>query len=404
MFARIAAWWKVALGVVAGAVIALGTFITNADKILSFFHINIAQIVAGDTEISIRVDDPGHLAANIGDITLGFANEKNETVKQLVIAGASGKASVPSGSRYKVIWQGPGIDPAHAEDLLTPERTLNVVLIAKKGQTGVAFDLRVGSKDLATSPPTAALLLAPAPTASTEATTFRSAVPQFDRAAAVVGLFETGTTDCAHQIDVSIWPPLVGCLSISSPGLVTSLVAELDRGVPGAVSAVGNDAATLRRLAAANPYAIGPLWPADIDKAAVRRRLLGLPDVWIAYENQALALYQQALQEAHNFDLRSERGTLLVFDRMIQTGVASVRAVRAAFDQQVKQAKTPPTEPDRIALVAKLLQEGVRPSPAIPTVQVLTRQRIQLIATGVGTFHGIEFDLDKLGITTAPVP
>ncbi|HEX3348687.1 MAG TPA: hypothetical protein VHS58_11365 [Acetobacteraceae bacterium] len=64
-----------------------------------------------------------------------------------------------------------------------------------------------------------------------------AAVPEVDRAMAIVGLLETGTTDCARR---AFWiravgaadavAPAICCLSASVPGSLEDVIAALDKG------------------------------------------------------------------------------------------------------------------------------------------------------------------------------
>jgi hypothetical protein len=284
-------------------------------------------------------------------------------------------------------------------------------VLAVKGQSsflltraGVAQDriqLSLRQKDanqatLPTSEPSARLLLSAraVQTVSNPSPVIPAGVlPELDRAVAIVGLFETGTTDCGRHVyflpgaSSGTRVPAVGCLTVSIPGWLGEIITSLDGGDQHRLDVLlGDDAAAIRGLVPDH----GAVLPEPVLREAMQR-LTAAPEFWIAYQARVLAGYAQATDLARQFGLVSERGTLLVFDRLVASGSPAV--AHALRSYQERYPHRPDTEAARIQALGEILAAQAR-TP-------FDKRRIDAIVTGHGSVNGISFDLEQLGIPAA---
>jgi hypothetical protein len=231
-----------------------------------------------------------------------------------------------------------------------------------------------------------------------------SALPELDRAVAIVGLFETGTTDCARRIFYTpafgttpsggAKAPAIGCLAMSIPGWLGEVIAEMDDGDAHRLDTVlGDDAAPIRAYAK-DWHSLPP--PAQLQRAT--EHLVAAPEFWVAYQARVLAGYTSAAKLARQIGLVSERGRLLVFDQIVQRGPAPVaRDARTYSDRYSATAQDrPSTERARIHALGEIFKTETR----TPIARMAAR-RVDTIVSGRGSIRGISFDLDQLGISGA---
>ncbi len=180
----------------------------------------------------------------------------------------------------------------------------------------------------------------PAPSTIRRLGSIRTPSPRLDRAVAVVGLFETGTTDCARRLaivpgSVSSGRSLaVGCVGAMAPGWRTPVLKRLD-GNAGAIEHLFGDDATAARTLLGG----GGINEADVRR--VSRAARGDPEFWIAYQDSVLDAYAQATALAQTAGFVSERGRLLVFDRMANSGVGSVNRAIARYAEAPSRTTHP---------------------------------------------------------------
>ncbi|MDR6955297.1 hypothetical protein J2X65_004676 [Ancylobacter sp. 3268] len=400
--------WLVGLGSVIAAVALV---VGNADKILSFAKTWVAPSLApyftDQAVMTVRIEPGVDLAADV------FAADPANANRAVAVAqarkGEDARLTVPARMLYTLGWQGPGLKAGAAEKLLAVEGG-SVYMLGRKSEADglVELTLRRGaSSDGGGEPPAPAagepsaglLLSARAARAVADpgaAPPASGSLPEFDRALAIVGLFETGTTDCGRRVSVEravrgFGRSLsVGCVGASIPGWLGEMIAALDDGTTRRLDTLlGEDAKPLRALANGFNDVGGD------DLARAGRQLMALPEFRIAYQQRVLDAYRQAAEFARAFGLASERGRLLVFDRLVQAGPGSVRR---ALTQFAALDPAPPTgEPERIAAVGALFagQRSGAPQPAVA-------RRIDTIVTGRGTVRGIAFSLDELGVSATP--
>jgi hypothetical protein len=226
------------------------------------------------------------------------------------------------------------------------------------------------------------------------------ALPELDRAVAIIGLFETGTTDCAHRVsfvpafggDANAVTPAVGCLGMSIPGWLTEVLSTLDGGDSHRLDALLGDHAVAIRNYIADRKAI----PEEGTLRAATDKLTASPEFWIFYQSRVLAAYAQATEVARGVGLLSERGRLLVFDRLIQMGPAMVERATSSYSQKFPGGGSgqPKPESERLTDLGEIFKAmGPR------FVSQFIARRVDTIVTGQGMIRGIAFDLNQLGVS-----
>jgi hypothetical protein len=111
-----------------------------------------------------------------------------------------------------------------------------------------------------------------------------------------------------------------------------------------------------------------------------------------------LAGYARATEVAREIGLVSERGRLLIFDRLVQGGPGPVeRGARTYAERYPATAQDrPSTEQARI----RALGDIFKTDRTIGDMRSVER-RVDTIVSGRGSIRGISFDLDHLGISDA---
>jgi hypothetical protein len=356
---------------------------------------------------------PDPLARPMAELTIGFEGQAEDSLVLLlhdgtyrrgieVTAGTPAVLSVPANTRYRVTWQGQGLLPrSSAEPLVLspgPARWRLVPESRQEDRTLLALELD-GKDRPATRPAEATALLA-----ATLPSPDYALLPELDRATGLVGLFETGTAACATVATLSARQVHLGCLGFAGSAL-GQLLAAVEVRNPGLIDRVlGPQAASIRPvLGQAEPLTDTQIAGLG-DLSALRarlRRLGGSRAFRIAMQELTLAAYRDAHATAAEMGLRSERGVLLVFDRMVQTGRLGMARLRADYLQRIGNglnAAGPEAEARRIATLAELARA------ALPAGQPGPEQRLRIIADGRGETQGIAFDLDAIGIGAAAEP
>ncbi len=248
----------------AGAIAALAILTANLDKVLSFGAKWIAPYVAPYLQptsvltVTIDEDVPGTadvFVANPADDTRAIAVDHVDRSKPAEL-------KVPANVVYTVGWQGAAIEAGAASRILIAEGGAAFHLArsgVSEGQVKVSLRQQEGNEPApAATPPNANLLIS---ARSVQAINSGSvslgagALPELDRAVAIIGLFETGSTDCARRVyfvpafggDANAVTPAVGCLGMSIPGWLTDVLNNLDDGDTHRLDAVlGDHAAAIR--------------------------------------------------------------------------------------------------------------------------------------------------------------
>ena len=114
---------------------------------------------------------------------------------------------------------------------------------------------------------------------------------------------------------------------------------------------------------------------------------LGITPECIAEQMRAAEeIFQKAIRQCENYQLKSERAVALMFDIMVQNGSISY-ATRSRIIDSFKNAKT---EEERLLIVAHYRAEA-----ALPQWREDVRLRKACIALGSGKVHGQRFDIEK---------
>jgi hypothetical protein len=391
----------IAVVAVIGSVAAI---VTNLNSILSF----------GATWIVPRLEPylfpRATIAVEVGsDVsaapTVFIAEEKSQNVVIDSSAAGPGKRAiltVTAKALYKIAWQGSGVEAGAADQIFAGEGD-SVYRLERKGDPidgQVRLVLRQSDSQKSepqAAEPTAALLLSAKALQATKdpgALVVSAVLPELDRALAILGLFETGTTDCARKLawirGGSQSRPWVGCLGMTTPGWLGDVITSLDGGDAHRLDQIVGEHATTLRSLAQNPRANVP----DADLRQAMERLAASPEFWIQYQVRATAAYAEAADAARSLGLTSERGRLLLFDRLAQSGPGGVkRGISAYFDQFPEgSAARPSTEAARIAAVGDIFKAQTTPGLG-------STRRVDTIVTGHGSIRGVGFDLDRLGVS-----
>lgn len=400
--------WLISLG---AAVAAVAVLATNTDQILTigakWLGPVLAPYVNPQAHIAIRLDDK--TAAVVDVFASDPANEAHPLATGRARYGQDVVLSIPANVLYKIGWQGPYIEAGAVAGVLAVKGASTYRLI-RAGEAGGVVKVTLRQTDADVKPfvaaePSAKLLIsAHAVGAANEsaAAIGASALPELDRAVAIVGLFETGTTDCARRV---FYTPAfaapgaktlsVGCLAMSIPGWLADVISAMDGGEARRLDAIlGDDAASFRAYAK-DPHTLPPA--SQLQRAG--ERLVAAPEFWVAYQSRALEAYARSAQVARQIGLVSERGRLLIFNQLIATGPNLV--VRAAKTYAERYPATtqdrPGTEKARIKAFGDILKAQSMPANSLSAVS----KRVDTIVSGHGSIRGIAFDLDQLGVSDA---
>jgi hypothetical protein len=335
---------------------------------------------------------------------------------RVVAAGSSVSFNVPANARYTIAWQGAGFKAAQATGVIVPRDTLRWRLeLSGREQDQDILVLRAenATAPVATAPAPAGILIASTaairgPGASPAAGV--AALPEVDRAQSVIGLFEVGTAPCTATVSVTMYGVGFGCLGVSLPGPAAVIITRLEAQTPSLLDSVlGDEAATVRDAARRG---IGDQsWYLPLAGDAPRRQrlrerlqiLAATPEFRIELQRLMFDFYNLALSQARSLGLQTERGVLFVFDRVVHQGAGAVRAVRSDYETRLA-AEGASLEHQRIALLASLFEQRL-PRVVPQAINERTRERINIFASGKGTFRGVSFDLDALGISDrVPLP
>ena len=380
----------------AGLIAAIALVAHNLDTILATGTKWLGPYLVPKAAISVDTD-----LAVTADVSVADPADKTRAIA-VDRAGRDRKAvlNVPANTYYTIAWQGSGLEGGAAEHVLAVKGASLFRLVRTGEAEGqIKAGLRQsggGESNPVTTEPSAQLLLsarALQAAANPSVGISSGALPELDRATAIVGLFETGTTDCARRVYFIGGTPAVGCLAASIPGWLADVITALDGADARRLDTLlGENAAPIRSFAQ-DAHAV----PQQAQLKQAMDRLTAAPEFWISYQTRALATYAQATDLARQVGLVSERGRLLVFDRLVNAGTGSVaRAVKSYAAQYPEGAAgRPNSEAARIHSLGEIFKSQLRSMPFAANVG----RRIDTIASGRGTVRGVSFDLDQLGVS-----
>jgi hypothetical protein len=401
--------WLISLaGVIATVALVAG----NLEKILEFGSKWISPRLAAQTEMTVALD-PGEQRWVV-HVYVAEPDAKPRKIMAVADATANQPARlrVPAGMTYDIGWQGAGIRAGAASGMLAVKGSSFHLVHTSDVEGQIEFQLRWTEADkpapVVVEPHADLLVSARATQVAADPSIFvaSTALPELDRATMIIGMFETGTTECARQVfympvygSAGRVTPIVGCLSFSmepqSGGALASVIGTLDGGDAHRLDAwLGGDAAALRRYVQDSQA---------IPEAAQMRRtidkLVGLPEFWIAYQRRVLGYYAEATELAGKAGLVSERGRLLFLDRLINVGPGALRRAMQSYAEKWPEGAPgrPATEPERIRALGEIFKAQVPPLP----FKAMIVSRIDTIVTGHGSIRSISFDLNQLGVSDA---
>lgn len=309
----------------AGVIAAIALVAHNLDTILAtgakwlgpYLIPKAAMSVALDADLAITADV---FVADPADKTRAIAFDLARRDRKAVLV-------VPANTFYTIGWQGAGVEAAQPSTSWRPRASpcfawCALARQAVKSRWACAKVTEMNKKPVTTEPSAQLLLSARASQAAANPSIGISsgALPELDRAAAIVGLFETGTTDCARRLYFIRGMAAVGCLAASIPGWLADVIVTLDGGDSHRLdSLLGENAVPIRSFAQ-DAHAV----PRKAQLKQAMERLTAAPEFWISYQARVLAAYAQATDVTRQIGLVSERGRLLVFDRLVNAGAGSV--------------------------------------------------------------------------------
>jgi hypothetical protein len=391
-----------------GAVAAMAVLASNVDKILSitlkWVAPYIVPYISPVAIIQVTLEDGIPGSADIFIAETG--GNPHAIAVDRVQSGRLAKLSVPANIVYTIGWQGSAIEAGATGRVLAVKGESSFHLMkmdTAQGQIKVALrqDDASQATPAATEPSARLLLSAQAVQAAGNAgfSLVAGALPELDRAAAIVGLFETGTTDCARHFmlvrdfrsGANANVPVVGCMGASIPGWLADILTILDEGESHSLDALLGDAASQVRALVRDHQTM----PDDALRAVIER-LTASPEFWVRYQNRVLAAYIDATVAARKAGLTSERGRLLLFDRLVQMGPGGVQTGLRVYNERFPEgaANRPATESQRIRVLGDIFK-----SAAPGVLATAFARRIDTIVSGRGTVRGIAFDLNQLGVS-----
>jgi hypothetical protein len=396
---------------VLGVIATVALLLTNLDSIISFGTKWIGPYLKPRAEISVVLGGDLDFTADV--FVAEPTNETQVVAVDQKLRGRQAVLIVPADTIYTIGWQGPGLEAGAAPHILAV-RGKSSFRLERTGESQgqIQLSLRKSSpsqEELAVIQPSANLLLSARAAQGIDpfASIATSALPELDRAVAIVGLFETGTTDCARRLFYVMAfgvrqykAPVVGCIGASIPGGLSNMIIGLDGGdtLHRLDALLGEDAGLIRNYAK-DWHAVPPEGPLR----QAMQRLVATPEFWIEYETYVLSAYAQATDEARKIGIASERGRLLVFDRLVSGGPGMVRRAISRYVEQYSKGSSGSltNQTERIRALGELLKAEIPTIFAQSPGAQFARRRIDTIVSGHGTIRGITFDLNRLNVSDA---
>lgn len=387
---------------IAGGLAFVAVVVTNIDKLATTLAGWLRPYLTASATIEVVVDPTvtGQLILTIMDGT------KPVDMKVIKAAGIV-TFVVPANVNYSLTWQGVAILPAVAPNIPAPAQKVRWKLAFKSKQDDVsvlALRLEDENQDRPTVEPSATTLAIVAAAQAANDPVGRppssNLLPELDRASLVVGLLETGSTNCSGSVFVKQMLVSVGCFGFSIPGWLGDLLKMLSTELPEEFAkAFEGESLTYIRAAISGAAAArqtgGPDFLSDAaNRDQLRSALLKIAQ-WPAfrhhYEAKVLEGYGEALRISRQIGLRSERGVLLVFDNIISLGTGGARRLATLYAQSNPDPSL--DERAKLARYADFLRGQLR-DPARRAME----PRLRLMISGKARSGGISYDLNELGI------
>ena len=379
--------WVVALGgglaVIAGIVLSLNSIRKGSAEL-------VGPIFQKDAEVAIGLGTP---ADRYVTVALNFdpATRKFVAVKKLV-GGNEMAFELPANAQHRVQWQGLNFKPAAADIIVGEEPSKWTLKISgREGELDVlALVEAVSLKQAAGTPVSATSLVAAASVSpGWDNASAGTLGPAMNRAYSIIGLLEVGSADCANSLLINRITIVYGCVGFY-PGNLAQVLARAEAARPGLVDQIMGPRAAALRAAEHNRYPDLSI-PTDADFRRRVSELTQTPEFKAEYDRYIHDQYVRSIREANALGLYSERGVLLVLDRLVYMGPLSLRRLRSAGAGPT--SFSPPTE---LARLQQLAQASLESSPG--AMRRFIERRVGMIATGRGKVGDVEYDLDALGI------
>lgn len=402
-FAAVAAGGVALLAAVAGV-------IDNGDKIFGFLGKRLGPWLEPKAviEIAYRADPSETIA-----VGLAPPSETDHVSAAARIAGGTQhRFVVIANGVYSVVWQGSETRGTSTEGIVAvpPEVKLELGPVDEGGNKRALRLVQVADRAPVKAEPTvsAALLVSAGATASAgidnPAPPTSSMLPEFDRAATIIGLFQTGSTDCSRRVFLSKFDISVGCFAASLNARFDggTIISEVDGSDQALDRVVGKDDADALRAVSTRDFS-NRMTDEELDEyQKAIERVTGTLEFWSAYDRTFLRTYARASTAAREMGLESERGVLLVFSEIAFSGRIR-QPVKDSFARKLADQTAAGLAIDEGARVSALAEALAENAHRVVRDQKWYKASLDLMRTGKVSWQGIDYDLDQLGIGLTPV-
>ncbi len=385
-------------------VIALGAFFAAASDIASFWETYVVGLFDDSTRIEVVFE--GNASQNL-IVALQDSDESSRII-ETVSLGSGEKHSFSTSNRtsYRLIWQGQGIKPAIAENILSARGIQTIAMKAvpapnvEEYQSFIQVEIGPNRQIFERTQSANANQLIAAARTELNGTFFENA-SAVSRANSVVGLLEYGNLQCERTVVVSKFGASFGCLALPLwsignrlpqsgenpwPVLLDTLYQKADLDM--AVRVLNR-----RQMDFVNKSAV-----IDENYLRIVKDLANTQDVWVAHDKIGLDYYANSLLLAREKGFTSERAVLAVYLSSIQHGPSLTRRLLRDFIPSDITAYSDLGEAEKLNLFVDHLNTATKKQfPAFPSAY--WDVRASLVKTGTLERRGVVYDLDAIGIT-----
>ncbi|WP_299620210.1 hypothetical protein [uncultured Tateyamaria sp.] len=372
---------------IVAVVAAVAAVLSNVDDIIAFHTKYIAPAFYGQTNVTVSFEEwptqqPVLLRFKDVDET------DNDPVRRTLLPGKDYVFELRRNREFDVSWTGAGY-AAGKQSLPTTSDSIVVRLVPVATENDGPAGLQLEYID------TGAVL----PTGEAERATevfeprrtmlqIASATPEFDRAQAIIGLFEMGTPECARSYVVNSFGVNVGCEGIPLNSIVHQMeeahkLEFLETLALSGLREVAENMVPRNRLSADQlrilSEAMDPL----------SRNLM----FWASYDQVSKSFYDWAVGLALNAGLRTEREILLVYRAVVRTGAVQVRRRLSTLDTGKKYQEADLST--RLGLLRTAMDTTM--SPGMRGVPVIKASN-DLLQFGEVEFNNVQWRLSDFGV------
>jgi hypothetical protein len=390
---KIRGGWLFVAGVIAAIAAVVGDIagiIDNGKRFIEFFFPQTAPI-------SFQLESEGELT--LSWVTL--EHHENIYSSGSLESGKTITTNVPKDSVVDLAWSGAHVWGGRVENLWGGEGA-NWMLKAKRGSDGfwTITASRINGKKVPEKivPLSATVILRDQSVPEMPGSALYKREPfdnAFTASLALVGMFEVGTPQCWNRVFVNEYFIAVGCLGAGIPGAFAQTLRELDgefkanyplrvQSALDDLTSVGSSSDKLKMLLAEkgkrdtirdalNILVQDPAFQGRLRKSAI--------DYWL-----------MAMDASHRMGFRSARAGATFFSIIVFTGPGIVHRLETRYKELISKNLD---EPQRLNVLLSVLNEWAIKDPAI---NAALRTRLDIFRTGKGTFRGVRYDLDQLGL------